>query len=108
MMTKAEIDYCRRIGRDEIARRSTIGLAELDALCATADDGVDARAEVRRLTEERDAARKADNERRAVGRSLFHVTDDGYPMDCDDMDCRVNNGAEYCEHCASVAALVKP
>lgn len=31
-----EIDTCQRVGRDEEARRTTIGLPELDALCSTA------------------------------------------------------------------------
>lgn len=35
-LTVEQIEACRRIGRDEEARRTTIGLAELDALCDTA------------------------------------------------------------------------
>lgn len=36
LMTLNEIDCCQRIGRDEQARVSRIGLTELDTLCATA------------------------------------------------------------------------
>ena len=36
MMTLKEIECCRMIGRDEANRVTTIGLAELDALCDTA------------------------------------------------------------------------
>lgn len=43
-LTHEEIDCCRRIGRDEIYNRSTIGLPELDALCDTADLGARAAA----------------------------------------------------------------
>lgn len=32
-LTREQIEACRRIGRDEVNRRSVIGLAELDALC---------------------------------------------------------------------------
>lgn len=35
-MTNDQIDCCRRIGRDEVAHVTTIGLAEIDALCAEA------------------------------------------------------------------------
>lgn len=36
LMTREQIEACRNIGRDEVTRTSTIGLAELDALCDTA------------------------------------------------------------------------
>lgn len=36
ILTPTEIEACRRIGRDEAAKSTTIGLAELDALCDTA------------------------------------------------------------------------
>jgi len=35
-LTPEQIDACQSIGRDEDARRATIGLTELDALCETA------------------------------------------------------------------------
>jgi hypothetical protein len=35
-MTDKQIDYCRRIGRDTEANTTTIGLPEIDALCAEA------------------------------------------------------------------------
>lgn len=33
MLTRDDIEAIRRTGRDEVARSTTIGLAELDALC---------------------------------------------------------------------------
>lgn len=36
MMTREQIELCRRIGRDELNKNSTIALVELDALCDTA------------------------------------------------------------------------
>lgn len=36
MLTLDDIETIRRTGRDEVARSTTIGLAELDALCDTA------------------------------------------------------------------------
>jgi len=36
MLTPEQIDACQRIGRDEVNRRTMIGLSEFDALCATA------------------------------------------------------------------------
>jgi len=40
MLTLEEIDCVQRIGRDEANRRTSIGLAELDALCEAARAGV--------------------------------------------------------------------
>lgn len=42
LMTQEQIERCRSIGRDEESRRSIIGLAELDALCKTAEAGLKA------------------------------------------------------------------
>jgi len=39
-MTLAAIESCRRIGRDEVARSTTIGLAEFDALCDLAEEAL--------------------------------------------------------------------
>lgn len=49
ILTMSEIESCRRIGRDEGSRSSTIGLVELDALCDTAEVGARHVAEVERL-----------------------------------------------------------
>jgi hypothetical protein len=41
-LTREQVEACRRIGRDEVNRTTTIGLAELDALCDTALLGIGA------------------------------------------------------------------
>lgn len=51
LLTEAEIDACQRIGRDEVHNCTTIGLPEIDALCAAARQGVRLHAVASRLLE---------------------------------------------------------
>lgn len=55
MGLREDIECCRKIGRNEADGNMTIGLPEMDWLCATA---LDALAEVEVLRQERDDARK--------------------------------------------------
>jgi len=77
MLTRDQIEACRRIGRDEGARSTTIELTELDALCDAALGSLDACERVRALEtalETAHAARdEALNERDAAQREAHDL-----------------------------------